>query len=220
MLWHDLLMRRLMKNLLFSSLCSRARNSAVDLVQDCRGLAATESALIVPVMLVLFFGTVEFSSGIAVDRKVSQMARTLSDLTSRSNGNVQDTDLKNIVATGALILTPYSVTPVKATISEIFVDSNKIAKIQWSKAATVAMVGGAPQATFQTSVHNPKDTVSPPPDLLVPNTWLIWGEVDYSYTPAVGYVLKNSLPLHDQAYTRPRQSLCIDSPPPTGTPVS
>ena len=35
-------------------------------------------------MLVMFFGTVEFSSGVAVDRKVTLMARTLSDLTSQS----------------------------------------------------------------------------------------------------------------------------------------
>jgi Flp pilus assembly protein TadG len=49
-----------------------------------RRIAATEFAFIMPIMLVLFFGTVEFSSGIAVDRKVTLMARTLTDLTSRS----------------------------------------------------------------------------------------------------------------------------------------
>ena len=36
--------------------------------------------LVVPLMLVLFFGTVEFSTGVAVNRKVTMMARTLSDL--------------------------------------------------------------------------------------------------------------------------------------------
>ena len=48
-------------------------------------IAAIEFALIVPLMLVLFFGTVEFSSGVAVDRKVTLMARTLSDLTSQND---------------------------------------------------------------------------------------------------------------------------------------
>ena len=45
-------------------------------------------------MLVMFFGTVEFSSGVAVDRKVTLMARTLSDLTSQAT-SVADTDLTN-----------------------------------------------------------------------------------------------------------------------------
>jgi hypothetical protein len=43
----------------------RARLTAASLIQDCRGIAATEFAVIVPIMLVMFFGTVEFSSGIA-----------------------------------------------------------------------------------------------------------------------------------------------------------
>ena len=50
-------------------------------------------------MLVMFFGTVEFSSGVAVDRKVTLMARTLSDLTSQST-SVTDTDLANFYDAG------------------------------------------------------------------------------------------------------------------------
>ena len=49
------------------------------MVADRSGIAATEFAIIVPLMLVMFFGTVEFSSGVAVDRKVTLMARTLSE---------------------------------------------------------------------------------------------------------------------------------------------
>ena len=55
-----------------------------ELFSDCRGIAATEFAVIVPIMLVLFFGTVEFSSGVAVDRKVTIFARTVSDITSQA----------------------------------------------------------------------------------------------------------------------------------------
>ena len=55
---------------------------AVRRSQRCRG---GRIRMIVPLMLVLFFGTVEFSSGVAVDRKVTLMARTLSDLTSQND---------------------------------------------------------------------------------------------------------------------------------------
>src|SRR6476660_9282147 len=91
----------------------RMRRSARDLSGDCRGLAAVEFAMIVPLMLVLFFGTVEFSSGIAVDRKVTLVARTLSDLTSRSAASILDTDLQNFFASSASILTPYPVLPTQ-----------------------------------------------------------------------------------------------------------
>jgi Flp pilus assembly protein TadG len=69
----------------------RARLTAAGLIEDCRGIAATEFGLIVPIMLVMFFGTVEFSSGMAVNRKVALMARTLADLTSQSL-SVADSD--------------------------------------------------------------------------------------------------------------------------------
>ena len=69
-------------------------------------LRRLNSPCIVPIMLVLFFGTVEFSSGVAVDRKVTLMARTLSDLTSQST-SVTDTDLSNFFAASTAIMTPY-----------------------------------------------------------------------------------------------------------------
>src|SRR5476651_2226728 len=104
-----------------SSMWLRVRRSARDFLEDCRGIAATEFAVIVPIMLVMFFGMVEFSSGVAVDRKVTLVARTLSDLASQSI-TVADTDLSNFFAASAGILTPYSATPTKSMITQLYVD--------------------------------------------------------------------------------------------------
>src|SRR6266851_2254643 len=121
----------------------RVRRSALDLSGDCRGLAAIEFAMIVPLMLVLFFGTVEFSSGIAVDRKVTLMARTLSDLTSQ-NTSVNDTQLTNIFNASIGVMTPYSTTPVNSTITELYVDpTTKVARVQWSKGSAARAAGTA-----------------------------------------------------------------------------
>ena len=109
------------------------------MLADRRGIAATEFAVIVPIMLVMFFGTVEFSSGVAVDRKVTLMARTLSDLTSQST-SVTDTDLTNFFAASTGIMTPYSATPTQSTITELYVDpATLVAKVKWSQ-------GSAPRA--------------------------------------------------------------------------
>ena len=67
-----------------------------------RGVAAIEFAMIVPIMLVLFFGTVEFSSGVAVDRKVTLVARTLADLASQYT-SVATTDTANFFAASGLL---------------------------------------------------------------------------------------------------------------------
>src|SRR5271166_4371842 len=107
----------------------RVRREATRLFSDSSGIAATEFAVIVPLMLVLFFGTVEFSSGVGVDRKVTLTARTLSDLTSQAPSStpnavyagVTDAYLQNVFTASIAIIKPYSVVPATAQISEIYV---------------------------------------------------------------------------------------------------
>ena len=177
------------------------RRRAVDLLADCRGIAATEFAVIVPIMLVMFFGTVEFSSGVAVDAKVTLMARTLSDLTSRSI-KMNDSDKDNFIAASTAIMAPYPSAPTRATISELYVDPTTLAaRVQWSK-------GSAPRAV--------SSTVTIPPQLAVGDTYLIFSEVSYRYVPTVGYVMAFSgVNLSDVSYTRPRQSVCVFYSPAT-----
>jgi len=184
-----------------SSIWLRVRRSALDLLEDCRGIAATEFAVIVPVMLVMFFGMVEFSSGVAVDRKVTLMARTLSDLTSQSI-SVDGTALNNFFAASTGIMTPYSPTPTRSTITELWIDPSTLkARVQWSQ-------GTAPRAT--------SSIVTIPTALAVAGTYLIFSEVSYLYKPTIGYVMaKAGVNLSDVAYMRPRQATCVIYPTPT-----
>jgi len=203
-----------MRTMTAAKIVSRLPRAVAGFARDRRGLAAVEFALVVPLMLVLFFGVLEFSSGVAVDRKVTLVARTLSDLTTQmKEDRLTDDELKNFFAASASILTPYQVSPTEPTLSEVYIDDKKIAKIQWSKSATIAMVSGAPQATLKDSQRKKGDTVTVPEGLLVPKTYLIWSEVSYTYKPTIGYVMaKAGIPLKNQSYTRPRQSDCVNYP--------
>ena len=190
----------------------RASHFARGLVNDRRGVAAIEFAMIVPIMLVLFFGTVEFSSGIAANRKVSLTARTLSDLTSRSI-SVSDSDLTNFFAAGSAIMAPY-VPPLynvtSATVSELWIDpSTSNARVQWSKGSVPLGLG--------TSVGIPTDLiVKDSTGKALPYQYLIFSQVSYVYKPAIGYIMaKAGIKLSDVSYTRPRQTVCVVYPTPT-----
>jgi Flp pilus assembly protein TadG len=186
---------------------TRFRRAAARFSGDCRGIAATEFAMIVPLMLTMFFGMVEFSSGVAVDRKVTLVARTLSDLTSQST-TVADSDLTNFFTASVAILTPYSASPTQSTITELYIDpSTHKARVQWSKASTFNASG---TVVLGTSPHSAGDIITIPAALAVDGTYLIWSEVSYKYVPAVGYIMaKTGITLSDQTYTRPRQSACV-----------
>ena len=190
-----------MKSMSMFPIWLRMRRTAARMLADRSGIAATEFAVIVPVMLVMFFGTVEFSSGVAVNRKVTLMARTLSDLTSQST-SVNDTDLTGFFAASKGIMTPYSSAPTQSTISELYVTPGSlVVKVMWSK-------GYAPRATGS--------TITIPTELKVAGTYLIFSEVKYRYVPAVGKVMAPAgVNLSDVAYTRPRQSTCVIYPTPS-----
>lgn len=180
---------------LLSSKWRRIRRFAVRLAADSRGVAAVEFAMIIPVMLVLFYGTDEFASGVAVDRKVTLMARTLADLTSQSS-TVTDTQLTNFFNASKGIMTPYASTPVNATITELYIDpTTKAARVQWSKGTSPRTAG---------------TTVAIPAALQVGGTYLIYSEVNYNYVPTIGYIMaKTGVTLSDFTFTRPRQSTCV-----------
>ncbi len=178
----------------------RLRRAAPDLLADRRGLAAVEFAFILPVMMVMLFGTVEFSSAIAIDRKVTLMARTLSDLTSQAT-TVASTDLTNFFAASTGIMSPYPTTAstiLNSTITQIYVDSTLVAKVKWSQGSVPLTVG---------------NTVTIPSTLAVADTYLIYSQVSYNYVPTVGYVLaKTGITMSDSSFTRPRQSKCVNYP--------
>jgi Flp pilus assembly protein TadG len=190
----------------------RARRLFADLVDDCRGIAAIEFAVIAPLMLLMFFGTLEFSSGIAADRKVTLVARLLADLTSQSI-SVSDTDLTNFTTTGKAMMTPYSITtttPLDVWVTELWIDpTTGNARVQWSQPP---------------GKHAPKDVIAIPSTLIAKDStgkviagqYLIFSEVNYTYTPTVGYKMaKAGVNLKDTAYTRPRQTSCVIYPTPT-----
>ena len=209
-----------MKTATRSRIGFRMLRSALDMFRDRSGIAATEFAVIVPMMLVMFFGVVEFSSALAVDRKVTLVARTLSDLTSQAPSSapqapyalLTDPNLQNAFTSSILIFQPYAATPTNARVSEIYIDHNGNATIQWSKSATIG--SGATQATLTSSTRSPGDNVTSfvPAALLVKQTYLIWSEVSYLFTPAFDYgglMAKTGVTLSDVAFSRPRSVTCV-----------
>jgi hypothetical protein len=142
-------------------------------------------------------------------RKVTLTARTISDLTSQQQSTVASANLTGIFTYGIYILAPYPTSPLKEQVSEIYVDSNGKATIQWSQGATIS----GNTVTLVASSRNYNDDVTSvvPAALLVKQTYLIFSEIKYQYLPVGGgYVMSTAgINLSDVSYTRPRQSTCI-----------
>lgn len=170
---------------------------------DARGIAAIEFAMILPMMFLMFFGMIDLSNGFAADRKVSQIAQMLSDLTSR-NAVVGDTDIANFRMIANAMLTPYDKTMMSATITQVYLDpTSKTAKVVWSRGD--AKLSKGTTVTLSTNLVA-KDSTGKWLD----NQYLILGSVTFTYKPIIGWVVASTgVALSEQAYTKPRQTTCV-----------
>jgi Flp pilus assembly protein TadG len=180
---------------------SFVRESVERLARDQRGVSAVEFALLLPLMLTLYLGAVETSSAVAVDRKVTLAARSVADLISQA-ASVSTADVNNILDAATAVTAPYSGTPLKVVVTQVKIDANRNATVDWS----AAKGAGA-------SARGNGSGVTVPDNLKVANTYLIMGEVTYAYTPVIGYVLTGTLNLHDEIFMRPRQSTSVTKTP-------
>ncbi len=159
---------------------------------DRGGVSAVEFALLLPLMVALYLGSVEVSTGISIDRKVTLTAGTVANLTAQATSLVT-ADVTNILNASTAILAPYSNNSATATVSCLAIDAAGKVSVAWSVSK-----GGTAHATGS--------AVAIPAALAVPSTQLIFAEVSYPYTPAVGYTITGTLTLSDTMYTSPRIS--------------
>ena len=164
----------------------------VRFAQDKRGVSAVEFAMLLPLMVTLYLGSVEVSQGVAIDRKVTLTTRTVADLASQVS-SINNADMTNLLNASASVVVPYDASKLKVVVSCVSIDANGLATISWSD-------------TLNGTAHAKGATVTLPTALNVPNSTLIWSEVQFSYTPTIGYLISGTLSLKDQIYMRPRLS--------------
>jgi Flp pilus assembly protein TadG len=168
-------------------------------LRDNRGVSAVEFAIILPVMLVMYLGCNEVGNGVTIARKVTHITSTLSDLVTQSK-SISSSDMTNILAAAASIMTPYPNTTLKIKITQYKIDSSSKVTVSWSAALNdTALTTGTVITNLPTAVK-------------VASTYLISAEVHYAYTPTIGYVMTGTFDIHDQFYLRPRVSDSITYP--------
>jgi Flp pilus assembly protein TadG len=167
-----------------------------------RGVAAIEFAMILPILVVMFLGSIDAGRAIAVYMKVRTATYTLAAITNQYS-TIQSSDMASIVGATSVVLSPYASAPAVVTISQISVTSATNATVSWSYSLNgTALTQGA--------------SFTVPGSFATCNTYpcyLIYAQVSYSYSPLFGYVFRASIPLSDNLYVTPRSSACVLYPP-------
>jgi len=185
---------------MIAGLSFRARR----LCPDDRGVAATEFAIVVPFMLVLYVGGVELGNGLATNVKVTATAHSVADMISQ-NTQVTSSQMAGILQASTAIMAPYAVTDtngnslITITVSEVSTDSSGKATVQWSKSTSstgARPVGQTMTLSSYTAGSSPNNA----------NISLILSAVSYAYTPNLVYTISGTVTLSDSYYLFPRCS--------------
>ncbi len=182
------------------------------LVADRRGVAALEFALIAPLLLSMYFVTMEVAQGIEANKKVGRIASMTADLVTQQQ-TMSKAELEAIMTIGASIVQPYnrSKPSIVVTAIEITNEDTPQVKVFWSR----KLVNGL------FSIDAVKGTAtSVPPALKVKGSFLVRVDAMLAYEPVITWAAQSKQPLgltaafdgismKETYYLRPRMTQSI-----------
>lgn len=184
-------------------------NSARSFVKDNSGASAIEFAFVLPLLLVMYLGTMELGQGIEANKKVSRSAAMIGDLVTQSQTLTRQ-EIDGILVVGDSIMQPYYRSRPTITITAIRIDASSVARVAWSRKIVAGNTSGG------TAVGT---TVTVPSQLRTANTFVVKVETTLQYKPVLtwnadtksfggaGYSAGfTDIPMAESYYLRPRQS--------------
>jgi Flp pilus assembly protein TadG len=161
--------------------------------KDEDGIAALEFALLFPIMLLLYFGTVEVTMAMLANGRASHVASVVGDLVTQMP-SVKQGDMTDIFAVGNAVMKPFPTASLKLRISSITADpSTGTPKVVWSSASGLTPLSAGPASGFPTG-------------LLAASESMIQADVEYTYTSPLQQTMPLPLTFKTTYYIKPRRS--------------
>ncbi|MBX3531794.1 MAG: pilus assembly protein [Rhizobiaceae bacterium] len=195
-----------------AGLLKHLRSALSRLRSDRRGVAAVEFAFIAPVLLSLYFVTMEVSQAIEVNKKVGRVGSMVADLLTQQQATTKS-EVEAVLKIGESILQPYNRSKSKITVTAIQITDENTPKVQvaWSrKLENGAVTAGAA-----------KNSITTVPDTLkIRNTFLIRVESQLAYKPVITWSAEgkqvlglaaafDGIGMKETYYLRPRMSSTV-----------
>lgn len=155
-----------------------------------RGLAALEFALLLPVMVLVLFGSIDLIDALGANRRTENVAASLADVVARDT-EVSDSEIAGLWAAMAVLVVPGTGDNITARITSIEIESTTTARVVWSEGSGMsALISGS--------------TVDLPTAMMVAGTSVILVETAMQYDAPLNILFPGAVTLSHQAYRRSR----------------
>jgi len=188
--------------------------SASDMLHDHRGVAALEFALMAPLLLSMYFVTMEVAQAIETNKKIGRVSSMVADLVTQQQQSITKSELEAIMSIGESTIQPYdrSKPSIIVTGIEITDESTPQIKVAWSRQLVNGSFGvAAAKGT----------TATVPTALNVKGSFLVRVETELGYTPVITWAADSKktlgltaafdgIAMRETYHLRPRMSQSID----------
>jgi Flp pilus assembly protein TadG len=167
---------------------------------DARGSAAVEFALILPIMLLVYIGTMEASALISMDRRVQSVTGALGDLVARTRDEIDDDTMRDYFQAASGIMTPFSAAGLEQVVTQVSIGDDGNVTVDWSR----QYIDGEYAVGEE---HGDGDPFTLPPEMIAvsgDDGYVIVAESRYAYTPLVGIVFDAPINLYRENFYVPR----------------
>lgn len=168
---------------------------------DARGVAFLEFALIAPVLIIFYFGTVEFCLALLAQRRADHTAAAVGDLVAQGSSLTQ-AEMQDIFRISRTIMAPYSTTLLQIRVSHVTKSATGVVTVDW----------GCSSANWSKRTTN--DTAGLPLAVIANNQSMVVAETRYQYDSPVRMWMPTLTTFTTTIGYRPRLSNTI--PTPTG----
>ena len=165
---------------------------------DVQAVAAVEFALILPLLIGLYLGTIEASMLYAADHKVATVASTMADLVSRENGEIAESTLTTYFAAASSIMHPYTTTGLVQIVSLLKIDSAGVATVKWS------VPNGTAEGRDVDSDYPLAATAQINILARGASGWLVVSEIEYPHNSIINWIISSPINLRHVEYFLPR----------------
>jgi hypothetical protein len=165
------------------------------------GMAATEFAMLIPLLVFLFFGTIELSDAFTANRRVVMAVNTVADLTAQSE-ELTPNEVDALIDGAMAILEPEDTSVVEVRITSVVLDADDDPIVHWS----IDEDGNEPYAAdddfdlFTSVFQNNSNGL-----IMLKNRSVIFVELDFPYRPAFAqFFVNNPIQFKSSAKRAPR----------------
>lgn len=173
-------------------------------LRNSRGIAAIEMAFIMPFLLFLYFGLVDLTAMISINRKLTYSASVVADLVTQNDSTVTATNITDYLNAAELVMKPTPIDNVRVEVYMFRDDAGTIENDWYYKTTDGPDCSGDAPSTAG------MDT------LMTDGNDLIVARVCYTYSPYVAAFLgekilgATSFLMSEQIALRPRLSSTLD----------